>query len=147
MDNVIESSTSNASVVHDIQTSNTEVKPMTININKNNIKKFNWKVYKFTIKQLNINAEYKALRHFNKYAKPGTKNYMKYLRNLYGIMPYFDEKTYITHANINENISLEQLYIYFKNNGYKEYPLNDNYDKLYYNVKPVFNAVAYIAGV
>lgn len=143
MDNVIESSTSNASVVHDIQTSNTEVKPMTININKNNIKKFNWKVYKFTIKQLNINAEYKALRHFNKYAKPGTKNYMKYLRNLYGIMPYFDEKTYITHANINENISLEQLYIYFKNNGYKEYPLNDNYDKLYYNVEPVFNAVAY----
>lgn len=143
MDNVIESSTSNASVVHDIQSIQSEVKPMTININRNNIKKFDWKVYKYTIKQLNINAEYKALRHFNKYARPGTKTYIKYLRNLYGIMPYFDEKIYMKYANINENISIEQLYIYFRTSGYKEYPLNEEYDRLYYDIEDIFDTDIY----
>lgn len=143
MDNVIEASTSNVSVVHDNQSIQSEAKPMNININKNSVKKFDWIVYKYTIKQLNINAEYKALRHFNKYARPGTKNYIKYLRNLYGIMPYFDERIYMKYANINENITLEQLYIYFRTEGYKNFPLDENYDRLYYDIEETFDADAY----
>ena len=143
MDNVIESSTSNASVVHDVQSVQPRATPMNININTPRVKKFDWKVYKFTIKQLNINAEYKALRHFNKYARPGTQKYIKYLRNLYGIMSYFDEKTYMLYANLSENITLEQLYIYFRTTGYKEFPLNEKYDRLYYNIEEIFDTNSY----
>lgn len=143
MDNVIESSTSSASVVHDVQSVQPRATPMNININTPRVKKFDWKVYKFTIKQLNINAEYKALRHFNKYARPGTQKYIKYLRNLYGIMSYFDEKTYMLYANLSENITLEQLYIYFRTTGYKEFPLNEKYDRLYYNIEEIFDTNSY----
>lgn len=145
MDNVIESSSSNASVVHDIKsTQPPESKPMPINININNhTRKFDWIIYKYTIKQLNINAEYKALRHFNRFARPGSKTHVKYLRNLYGIMPYFNEQIYMKYTNLNPNITLEQLYIYFRTEGYKKYPLNDEYDRLYYNIDSIFDVDTY----
>ena len=145
MDNAIESSSSNALVVHEIKsTQPPESKPMPININVNNhTRKFDWIIYKYTIKQLNINAEYKALRHFNKYARPGSSTHVKYLRNLYGIMPYFNEKVYMEYTNLNPNITLEQLYIYFRSEGYKRFPLNEKYDKLFYNIESVFDVDTY----
>lgn len=145
MDNAIESSSSNASVLHDIMPAHPpESKPMSINITQTKLRaKFHWVIYKYTIKQLNINAEYKALRHFNKYARPGSKIYIKYLRNLYGIMPYFNEKVYMEYANLNLNITLEQLYYYFRKEGYKKYPLNDEYDRLFYNIDSVFDVDIY----
>ena len=145
MDNVIESSSSNASVVHEIKSIQPpESKPMPINININNhTRKFDWIIYKYTIKQLNISAEYKALRHFNRHARPGSSIHVKYLRNLYGIMPYFNEKVYMEYTNLNPNITLEQLYIYFRSGGYKKYPLTDEYDRLFYSIESVFDVDTY----
>jgi len=106
-----------------------------MNINTNSVKRFNWKVYKYTIKQLNINAEYKALRHFQKYCTPGSKNYIKYYRNLYGIPVEFDEVSYCKYANITNKLTHEQLYSYFREKGHNEYPLNETYYKIYYNAE------------
>lgn len=119
--------------------------PMNLNISNADIKKFNWKIYKYTIKQLNINAEYKALRHYQKYCKPGTKNYIKYFRNLYSIPPDFDEVSYCKYANITKRLTHEQLYAYFRERGHKEYPLNETYYKIYYKTEnsDLFNVNAY----
>ena len=147
MDNVIETSSSNNSQIvvnNNVPVSNSiHAQPMSINESKTPLKNFNWKIYKFTIKQLNINAEYKALRHYQKYAKPGTKTYIKYLRNLYGIMPYFNETVYLKLTNMDENITYDQLYSYFRNTGHIEFPLNDAYDRLYYNIESYFDANSY----
>lgn len=111
------------------------INPMNLNISNADIKKFNWKIYKYTIKQLNINAEYKALRHYQKYCKPGTKNYIKYFRNLYSIPPEFDEVSYCKYANITNRLTHEQLYAYFRERGHKEYPLCETYYKIYYKTE------------
>ena len=140
MDNVIESSntTQNMQINNNkkVNVANrVDVIPSNILTNKSIRKKFDWKIYKWTVKNFAINAEYKAIRHFNKYAKPGTIIYKKYLQNLYKIPPEFDEAVYLKYTNSQKNIfSLEDLYIYFTTNGYREYPLNDQYFKIYYNI-------------
>lgn len=140
MDNVIESSntTQNMQINNNKKVNianRVDVIPSNILTNKSIRKKFDWKIYKWTVKNFAINAEYKAIRHFNKYAKPGTIIYKKYLQNLYKIPPEFDEAVYLKYTNSQKNIfSLEDLYIYFTTNGYREYPLNDQYFKIYYNI-------------
>ena len=100
-------------------------------------------MYRFTLRNFHLNAEYKARRHFNQYARPGSKIYNSYLKNLYRIPDYFDEKSYKKYANLDENINLEELYLFFINNFNKDYPLDDNYDRILFNIDKEFNADAY----
>ena len=67
------------------------------------------------------------------------------LQNLYKIPPEFDEAVYLKYTNSQKNISsLEDLYIYFTTNGHREFPLNDQYFKIYYDIDcNLFDSDAY----